>query len=102
METMNDKITGVKTIKVDSSATGHNIIVLDRIEEGWTPPYCIHGRATCVGCDNWVYLGHTTHDVVASGSALPMCQQCAVRNVPKGAKPITHFDDHLRADGPHE
>lgn len=96
-----DEITGVKTIKVDSSATGHNVIVLDRIEPGWTPPYCIHGRATCIGCDNWVYLGHATHDVVSEGRALPICRQCAEKQVPRGVDPVTRIEDHLREDGPH-
>lgn len=78
------------------------VVVLDRIEPGIEPEYCIHGRATCGRCREWVWLGHKTHDIVADGNVMPICQQCAAEIIPKGAKPISRVTDHRRADGPHE
>lgn len=81
---------------------GQQIVVLDRIEPGEPKPdYCVHGRATCVTCTEWVWLGHTTEKLVSSRECAPMCKQCAA----KYARPehrIGHVDDHKRADGPHE
>lgn len=78
------------------------VVVLDRIEPGITPEYCIHGRATCQWCDEWCWLGDRTHEVVASGRAAPMCLECANRILPPtGARPTDHVRDHRRADGPH-
>jgi hypothetical protein len=79
-----------------------DVVILDRIEPGWTPPYCTHGRATCVGgCGEWLWLGDKTHDVVKSGRAAPLCHQCARRLIPPGARAARNIGDHRRADGPH-
>jgi hypothetical protein len=78
-----------------------DVIALDRIEPGVVPEYCTHGRATCVRCDEWVWLGHASHDVVVSGQAQPMCLQCVTRYVPRGWPIAEHVHDHRRADGPH-
>jgi hypothetical protein len=78
------------------------VVLLDRIEPGWTPPYCTHGRATCITCDEWCWLGDKTHEVVVSGRAAPMCMQCAARLVPTDAERAGHVQDHRRADGPHD
>lgn len=77
------------------------VIVLDRIEPGVTPDYCIHGRATCIGCDEWVWLGHETHQLVQSGAALPLCQPCAIKHVPPDSEKVGRVEDHKRKDGPH-
>jgi hypothetical protein len=82
--------------------SGQPVVVLDRIEPGQEPPYCVHGRATCVGgCGEWVWLGDSTHDLVLNGEALPLCGECALRWIPPSSKPIRHVEDHQRADGPH-
>lgn len=82
--------------------TAHtDVVVLDRIEPGWTPPYCTHGRATCIGCTDWVWLGDRTFDAVSAGTALPLCRQCARRLIPSHMRPVTNLRDHRRADGPH-
>lgn len=79
-----------------------NYVLLDRIEPGVTPPYCTHGRATCMGgCGEWVWLGDKTHDMVKSGSSLPLCLQCARRLIPPDVRPVGNAGDHRRADGPH-
>lgn len=86
----------------DEEPTGRDVVVLDRIEPGVVPPYCTHGRATCMGgCGNWCWLGDRTHDVVASGAALPLCRQCAQRLIPPNCRPSRNIADHRRADGPH-
>lgn len=80
------------------------VVVLARIEPGVLPAYCTHGRATCVDCDEWVWLGDNTYDVVASGQALPLCEQCAERALGLGGGSIElhgHVRDHRRSDGPH-
>jgi hypothetical protein len=77
-------------------------VLLDRIEPGWTPPYCIHGSCPCIGgCGEWLWLGDQTYEVVASGRAAPLCLPCARRLAPPGTVPATNLNDHRRADGPH-
>lgn len=78
------------------------VVVLDRIEPGVVPEYCCHGRAPCVRCREWCWLGHSTHDVVFTGQALPICRQCAAVVIPPGDRPVDRIRDHRRADGPHE
>jgi hypothetical protein len=78
------------------------VVVLDRIEPGQEPPYCAHGRATCVACPEWVWLGNKTVEAVLSGEVDPICLPCAIRLFPKGATALGQIDDHRRADGPHE
>jgi hypothetical protein len=79
-----------------------SIVIVDRIEPGWTPPYCTHGRATCAGgCGEWCWLGDKTAAAVASGEAAPLCMQCAVRLIPPGTRPSYNLGDHRWADGPH-
>lgn len=78
------------------------VIVLDVVEPGVTPPYCCHGRATCMGCNEWVWLGHKSVEVVRSGQALPLCQPCATRLVPPDSQPVGHVEDWPRSNGPHE
>jgi hypothetical protein len=78
------------------------VVVLDRVEPGRTPPYCIHGRASCVGgCGEWVWLGDQTHEVVVSGMAAPLCMQCAKQLIPPDVERLAQLEDHRRADGPH-
>lgn len=78
------------------------LVLLDRIEPGEPKPdYCVHGRATCVACDDWCWLGDQTHDAVKSRRALPMCRQCAAKLLP-GELRFANLGDHRRADGPHE
>ncbi len=94
------EITGV----IVQAKPGAGYVLLDRIDPAVPAqdlPYCTHGRVSCVGCQEWCWLGHKTHDVVASGEAAPLCLECAHRLIPKGAKPTHHIEDHLRADGPH-
>lgn len=81
-----------------------SVIVLDRVSDfakGAVPEYCTHGYAECVACAEMCFLGHATEGVVVSGEALPICKQCAIRNVPPDTKPVTRYEDHLRKDGPH-
>jgi hypothetical protein len=77
------------------------VVVLDRIEPGVTPDYCVHGRATCIACPEWVWLGDETYELVKSGAALPLCQPCATKYVTRGTPKIGKVKDHRRADGPH-
>jgi hypothetical protein len=79
-----------------------SVVVLDRSEPGDPlPDYCVHGRTTCIGCNEWVWLGNKTLDVVASGKAAPLCRQCAIRQMPPDLRPYDHVTDNRRADGPH-
>lgn len=81
------------------------VVVLDVVDpSGALPDYCCHGRATCIACDEWVWLGHKTFEVVSSGEALPICMPCATKYIPQDGsqQPIGRVEDHLRADGPHE
>lgn len=85
-----------------------SIIVLDRVTEGVTPEYCVHGRVTCHRCERWCWLGDNSHDVVKSGKVTPVCMECATdlfnRAKAEGVtlpRPVANVNDHRRADGPH-
>lgn len=81
---------------------GAGVVILDRIEPDIVPEYCCHGRAPCIRCQEWCWLGHKTRDVVAEARAMPLCKQCAHEVIPPGTKATEHVEDHRRADGPHE
>lgn len=78
-----------------------NVVVLDRVREGFTPPYCVHGKATCLHCARWVYLGSETVKPVSAGAVKPLCIECAILIFPQGMRPVGRIVDHLRTDGPH-
>ncbi len=78
------------------------LLVLDRVVEGVLPAYCTHGYATCVACEELLWIGHATGQVLQRGDTYPICQPCAARSVPAGEQPVDRIVDHLRADGPHE
>ena len=77
---------------------GIDIVLLDRVEPGVTPEYCIHGKTSCVMCGEWCWLGDKTHDLLVTGQAAGICIPCAA--VPRD-HPRRHIHDHRRADGPH-
>lgn len=58
-------------------AGGWRILVLERIVEGVTPEYCIHGKVTCHRCEAWCWLGERTYADVIKGDTAPMCMECA-------------------------
>lgn len=89
------------TVDFDRSKP-HQSVVLERIEPGKLPEHCIHGRVTCMYCDEWCWLGHNSHDVVRAGDAVPMCLPCAIKLIPPGTESVGNLNDHRRADGPHE
>lgn len=79
------------------------VVVLDVVEAGVVPEYCIHGRVTCAGdCGEWLWLGSKTHSLVASGEALPLCRPCITKAYTSDTRRIGHAHDHRRADGPHD
>lgn len=80
-----------------------DVVVLDRVADlpQEQTGYCVHGRATCVRCGAWCWLGHATHDVVASRELAPLCRPCAREVVPADAVTVGNLGDHRRADGPH-
>ena len=79
----------------------HDVVVLDRVVPGIEPDYCIHGRATCVTCKEWVWLGSNTVQAVTNREVLPMCMECARAHIPPTVRATTNLTDHRRADGPH-
>jgi hypothetical protein len=80
---------------------GQTVVVLEVVIPGVTPDYCVHGKATCMGCDEWVWLGDKTFEVVRSGAAAPLCEPCALRLIPPDAELVDRIHNHRRADGPH-
>lgn len=77
-------------------------VVLDRVEPGVTPEYCVHGKTTCYFCNEWLWLGDQTYELVSSGRAAGVCLPCATEKFPPaGMLPVRHLHDHRRADGPH-
>jgi len=95
-------ITGSKLVQPKPDERGgYTVVVLDRVEHGVEPEYCVHGKATCHGCSDWCWLGDNTYELVASGEVMPLCQECASKMIPPDSKPIRNAGDHRRADGPH-
>jgi len=78
------------------------VVVLDRVRDGYTPPYCVHGQATCFACGEWCWLGSETYGPVAARTIDPVCMDCIKLAYPKGISPLGHIRDHRTADGPHE
>lgn len=79
-----------------------SVILLDRVSDIELPDYCIHGRTRCLRCNQWLWLGNNSHDLVMSGQALPLCLKCSDAITPTGTTVRTNITDHRRADGPHE
>lgn len=76
------------------SDDGGLVVVVERIEPGEPrPDYCIHGRATCYICDEWCWLGEQTYTLVSTGTATPMCLQCATRILPAGIPRLYNAKD---------
>lgn len=71
------------------------VVVLERVEAGKQSSYREYGRAPCVACLEWVWLGDQTYPAVASGQVDPICLPCATRLFPvAGAVAIGQIDDH--------
>lgn len=80
-----------------------DVVVLDRVQDlpQEQTDYCVHGRATCVGCGHWCWLGDKTHEVVASRQVQPLCKPCARALLPPDSIPVSNTADHRRSFGPH-
>lgn len=88
----------VKAVVPKRAADGSGmVVILERIEPGVTPSYCVHGRTTCYWCEEWCWLGSETYELVASGDAAGMCRECGAAYVPRGMKKLRRVEDH-RAD----
>lgn len=98
-------VTEVTTFPI--KAGPQRVIVLDRIVAGGElPEYCTHGRATCVSCPEWVWLGDRSHQLVLNRHAVPMCRECAIAHVfaaggQDSMQRLVRVRDHLRKDGLH-
>ena len=53
-------------------------VVVEQIVPGTDPDYCVHGRTRCMRCDHWCWLSPDTFPIVSSGSATPLCVECAI------------------------
>lgn len=74
-----------------------------RARRSRTPPeYCPHGKASCISCGDWCWLGHQTYQAVAHQGVKPICLPCAEAYIPPGTERAGNIRDHRRADGPHE
>jgi hypothetical protein len=71
------KPTNLTVINPQPRENGWQIVVLERIEPGVTPDYCVHGKTTCHKCQDWCWLGANTYAEVVKGDTLPMCIECA-------------------------
>jgi hypothetical protein len=92
----------VKGVELVTPKALDKVVVLDRVEPGVTPDYCIHGKTACYSCDEWCWLGDKSFELVRAGDAIGVCLQCATE---LGARlqgtRVGNVDDHRRADGPH-
>lgn len=72
-------------------------VVLDAVEAGVDPPYCVHGKTTCYVCEDWVWLGDQTYELVAAGKAAPVCRACAAKHF-QGLEPSGRIEDTGRGE----
>lgn len=81
------------------------VVVLDFERPGFTPDYCVHGKASCMGpgpCPHWCLLGDATFRLVSSGAAMPLCTDCAEALLqPEDAVGGGRVRDRRCAQGPH-
>lgn len=66
------------------------------------PNYCVHGFASCIGCDELCYLGSETSKVVGDRSrgVYPICLKCAAKTIPSTMAPKEVLVDRPR-NSPH-
>lgn len=77
------------------------VVVLDRVREGYVPSYCTHGKATCGRCSRWCWLGSESSKAVLAETVIPLCLECATEIWSPEVIPAGNINDHKRADGPH-
>ncbi len=66
--------TGVEMVAYKNT---NLVVVLTPVRNG-KPDHCVHGQSQCTGfCKGWVYLGHTTLDLLRTGEYRPLCIDCA-------------------------
>jgi len=98
-------ITDVRLVEPQRSADGKmGLVVLERVEPGVVPDYCVHGKVSCYRCDEWCWLGDHTYELVVSGKYAGICLECAARILPSDAREkyfSGNAEDHRRAEGPH-
>lgn len=93
------KITDVRLIRSPQKPEeGVNLVILERIEPGVEPDYCVHGKVTCIRCADWCWLGDATHEAVKSEAVAPLCKPCAEQVVPKDYQPLGWLHDSERHD----
>lgn len=63
---------------MSGDADGRAVLVLERVVPGQEPSYTAFGKATCVFCPEWVWLGSESFGLVSAGHCDPICQQCSV------------------------
>jgi hypothetical protein len=78
------------------------VLVLERVDPRRLPDFEVHGRALCVACPEWVWLGDQSVVVVADGQADPICLECAIRLFPDANAEYAGRVEDQRVDGPHE
>lgn len=72
------------------------VAVVERVDPDRLPAYVAMARTRCLWCDTWCWLGDRSFELIASGGASPICQQCAVKVIPSGTQPIEMVTDTLR------
>ena len=77
------------------------VVVLERVQKGSQPAYCVHGKTQCIFCEHWVWLGDKTVEVVRSGQAAPLCLDCANTYLHPKTPKKGKVKDHLRSEGEH-
>lgn len=79
-------------------------VALDRVvrDEGYEPPYCVHGYTWCVNCRHQVYLGVATYKAVTRDKHAPICLDCVNQYATIEDRTGKVYEDHLRANGPHD
>lgn len=63
-------------IMIPADKQPRDVVVLSRVEAG-RPEHCVHGKATCRWCRDWLWLGSRSVHGVSTGALAPICESCA-------------------------
>jgi hypothetical protein len=72
------------------------VAVLERVDEDRLPVIVSPARTRCLWCSHWCWLGDQSMQLIVSGGASPMCEQCAIRLLPGNALLVDSVIDTMR------
>lgn len=78
-----------------------DVVILEQVGDE-LPDYCVHGKATCIACRAWCWLGKASSELLAETTYQPLCHPCAVKYIPADHLPVGNVEDYRRVNGLHD